>query len=344
MGDGHFSRACAIVPRLRAAGLDVDVVFSGDHSSGLKVAAEKVRPYRAFYGLTYVRHEGRVNYSRTISRFRPGRLRRDYRSLGGRYDLVITDFEPLTAWWGRNRNIPVIGISHHYALWGPAPRPRRPDPLAEAIIRWYAPVDVPIGLHWRPTTPTTLPPVIRPEVAGAAPHRAGHVLFYLPSYTAPTIDALCRDERLRGYRFIAYPRKDDYEPRASNLTLKPFSRQGFAADLAAADAVVTNAGFTLLSECFHLGKPVYSVPEAGQREQQINAAALRKWDLAICSPTLRAGELAGWLRNPPPGRPTPFPNVVDAFVNWITGGMNGTPERLAERLWEQVDTGNGCGA
>lgn len=335
MGEGHFARTCAIVPLLRQAGLDVDLVFSGSQSEGLKKGLAAIEPYRAFYGLTYVRREGRVSYVETVKAFKPFALRKDFKKIRGPYDLVISDFEPLTARWGMTNGVPVVGIAHQYAFWGKAPRAKVRDPLAEGIMRYYAPVNVPLGLHWRRTGPTTIPPVIRPEVLEARPRDGDHVLVYLASYSEKTLDRLFGHEALAPHRFVAYPKRTEYEPRSPNLTFKPFSAAGFAEDLASARAVVTAAGFTLLSECLHLGKAVYSIPEARQYEQQCNAEALRRWRLGQTARSFDARELASWLEKPWAVRRR-FPNVVEAFAAWVAGGREEKPATFAARLWAGV--------
>jgi hypothetical protein len=78
-------------------------------------------------------------------------------------------------------------------------------------------------------------------------------------------------------------------------------------DLASARAVVCTAGFTLLSEARHLGKPVLAVPNQGFFEQALNALYLRrsgKGD-AVFGP-LTASAVARFLHTPPavpPGGP-----------------------------------------
>ena len=86
-------------------------------------------------------------------------------------------------------------------------------------------------------------------------------------------------------------------PAPANVRLRPPSRPGFVADLAAARAVVATAGFTLLSEALHLGVPVLAVPNRGFFEQTVNALALR--DLgrgeAVLDRPLRPSDVAGFL-------------------------------------------------
>ena len=337
MGEGHFARTCAIVPLLREAGLDVDLVFSGRQSEGLKTGLASLEPYRAFYGLTYVRREGRVSYVETVKAFRPLALRDDFKKIRGPYDLVISDFEPLTARWGQTNGVTVVGIAHQYAFWGDAPRAKVRDPLAEWIMRYYAPVNVPFGLHWRRTGPTTIPPVIRREVLEAQPRNGDHVLVYMASYSEETLDRLLGHGALAPYRLVAYPKRTDYEPRSPNLTFKPFSAAGFVEDLASARAVVTAAGFTLLSECLHLGKPVYSIPEARQYEQQCNAEALRRWRLGRTARSFDARDLASWLEKPRAVRRR-FPDVVESFAAWVADGRRERPAAFAARLWAGVES------
>ena len=64
--------------------------------------------------------------------------------------------------------------------------------------------------------------------------------------------------------------------RDENLVFKRFSAQGFLKDLASAEAVITNGGFTLITECIYLKKPVLSQPIQGQFEQILNAIYLEK--------------------------------------------------------------------
>lgn len=61
-----------------------------------------------------------------------------------------------------------------------------------------------------------------------------------------------------------------------NVILKPFSEAGFIEDLASAKAVIANGGFSLISECVYLHKPVCSIPIQNQFEQFVNASYIEK--------------------------------------------------------------------
>ena len=61
------------------------------------------------------------------------------------------------------------------------------------------------------------------------------------------------------------------EGQDGNLTFKKPSMDGFLQDLVGANAVIANAGFSLVSEALHLGKPYLAIPVKRQFEQVLNA-------------------------------------------------------------------------
>jgi uncharacterized protein (TIGR00661 family) len=334
-GNGHLMRTKAIVPLLREAGVEVELIVSGTTSEGFKAGVPELEPYRAFHGLSYVRHEGHVDVAKSLEIFKPLELAEDFAEIRGNYDLVISDFEPLTAWWGLSHEVTVIGIAHNYAFQGRAPRPLLVDPLIEVVFHYYAPADVPLGSHWQRTNETVIPPIIRKAILDAEPEDGEHVLVYLPSFADETLDGIFGDVALAPYRFVAYPQSSSRDVRAANLNIKPFSREGFREDLRTARAVISSAGFTLLSECLHLGKPLYVIPEAGQYEQKCNAEALKKWNLGATAHELVPAEVAAWLEGRRMVR-TRWPDVARAFVDWVAGGRAESPIDFSARLWEET--------
>jgi hypothetical protein len=83
--------------------------------------------------------------------------------------------------------------------------------------------------------------------------------------------------------------------RAGNVELLPFDELSFLKDLAAARAVVSNGGFTAISEALYFGKPVLSIPLEGQAEQQLNAAWLAELGLGIRAPRADATAIRRFL-------------------------------------------------
>jgi uncharacterized protein (TIGR00661 family) len=75
-----------------------------------------------------------------------------------------------------------------------------------------------------------------------------------------------------------------------NLRYRPFSEQGFIEDLATSRAVIAGGGFTLMSECVYLQKPMLAVPIRRQFEQILNARWLQRlgygrWATSLDDPT-----------------------------------------------------------
>ena len=66
------------------------------------------------------------------------------------------------------------------------------------------------------------------------------------------------------------------------LVFRPFGESTFLEDLRTARAVVAGGGFTLLSECVYLHKPVLSLPVQGQFEQTLNARYIERLGYGAC--------------------------------------------------------------
>jgi uncharacterized protein (TIGR00661 family) len=66
------------------------------------------------------------------------------------------------------------------------------------------------------------------------------------------------------------------DEQIGNVTLKKFSEEGFIRELATSKAVITNGGFSLISEAVFLQRPVCSFPLGGQFEQFVNGAQVER--------------------------------------------------------------------
>jgi uncharacterized protein (TIGR00661 family) len=137
-----------------------------------------------------------------------------------------------------------------------------------------------------------VPPIIRPAVRALEAHTGEDILVYSTSGKG--------EEHLREVlgkfgeqRFCVYGfnKRGEYD----NCIFKERSTESFLADLAAARGVIASAGFSLLSECLHLKKPMCVLPVAGQYEQMINAHYVQKLGLGIASESLDEETLARFL-------------------------------------------------
>lgn len=332
-GNGHITRARVLLPALQAAGAEVDMLFSGRAEERL-FNMEPFGNYQVRRGFTFVTEEGRVRRWKTLRHNSMLQFYRDLKDLDlASYDLVLSDFEPLTAWAAKRQRVPSVGVAHQYAFYHSIPGTGR-TPWLKQSLRLFAPVDVPVGLHWHPFNAPILPPMIEP--LGAVPEQGdGRILVYLPF---EALEEVCywlspfMDRRFRIYCDIDQPRQ------VGGLELQPFSRSGFQQDLQACSGVVANAGFGLCSEALQAGKKLLVKPLQHQVEQSSNAVVLARMGAARVMTAFDPDVIEDWLHQPA-GRPLPWPDVAGALANWLTTGRQVRLSELAAELWQQVDTG-----
>lgn len=271
-GNGHAARARAVLPAL-AKHADVDVATSGNNSQ-LDIG-EKF-DFR-FDGLTF-RHNGKGGIARWQS-FRTLGVRRalrDIKSLSLEpYDLVVNDFEPITAYAARRASIPCLSLSHQAAFLSPkTPRATPRSPLAEVTFKWFAPAESQIGFHFQRYDDFILPPILRDEIRSATPRNDGHITVYLPGYEDRGLLHLFGT--LKGKKVHLFSKEARGEFTHGNVCVRPVCHQSFVESLISCDGFLAGAGFEGPAEALHLGKKLMVTPLGGQYEQRCNAEALRR--------------------------------------------------------------------
>ncbi len=313
-GNGHVARARDLIPRLAAhPDLDVTVWLSGTQSE----VTLPVRPAEQFPGISllYNRHGG-LSYSRTLRRNPWLRFVRDvWRAPVHGFDLIINDFEPVSAWAARLRRAPLLEISHQagvrHAL---APRPPRRRTGMEALLRWYAPSRAAIGLHFTPVDDDVLPPVIRDEIRLMPQSPDGRLLVYLPAHGPAALLQAFAEAPVPVTAFT----QGQFAPMTRGaVVVQPIHTTHFLEAFAHASAVLCAAGFELPAEALHHGKRLAVIPIRGQYEQACNAAAAAQVG-AWVAPSLSAflPLLPTWLASAPPA-PAAYPPVSDWLVTRI---------------------------
>ena len=89
------------------------------------------------------------------------------------------------------------------------------------------------------------------------------------------------------FRIYGDRRSQQGPVREDHLHWRPFSDEGFVADLASARAVIGGGGFTLMSEAIYLGKPMLSLPIEDHFEQNMNARWLERLGYGLKAERLR---------------------------------------------------------
>lgn len=329
-GNGHISRARMMAKHFAKKNADVTYLFSGRDSSHY-FAMDDFGPYLHRRGLTFSTEAGKVRYLQTIRDNNIFQFFKDVRELDlSQYDLIISDFEPVTAWAARRANKVSVGMGHQYAFDYPVPM-RGQNPATQLVMRYFAPTQFRIGLHWHHFNQPILPPIVDTQLA-PLPADKNYRLVYLPLEDQREVTALLN--QFPEQYFIQYaPSLEDSEQ--GNTLLRKNCLEGFRQDLAASSGVICNTGFALISECLHMGLPVLTKPLGGQMEQLSNAAALKQLRLAEVMDTLSKPAIEHWLESCRKEQQMPYPDVAEALVDWIlTGNWDKTSiEALKSRLW-----------
>ena len=271
-GNGHISRAMEILPYLQCYG-NVDIFLSGANSSLALQAPVKFRSKGV--SLFYTCH-GKLDYLKIFSSFAPGRLSKEVKELPvENYDLVLNDFECITALACRYKKIPSVNFGHQASFnSSKTPRPKNKSLLGEWILKNYAAASFYVGLHFQQYDYFILPPVIKKEINEATPTDDKFIAVYLPSYCEHIMQKFFHSFPDYSFRIFSFETKEIKENK--NITFLPVGKALFNDALIHCTGIITGAGFETPAEALRLGKKLMIIPIKGQYEQQCNAAALEK--------------------------------------------------------------------
>ncbi len=294
-GNGHLSRARDIYPELAKYG-DVDVLISGIQAD---VAVPFPVKYK-LYGMSFIfGKKGGVDIWDTAKKLKLLKLIKDIKSLPVEdYDLVINDFEPVSAWACKRKGKPCISLSHQCAVLHPnAPKPAATDLMGKMVLERYAPVTDAYGFHFKAFGEQVYTPVIRKEIRDLAPTNNGHYTVYLPAYSDETIvKHLSQFSEVKWHVFS----KHNKQPFVSgNVSVHKIDNEAFVASMASGAGVLCGAGFEGPAEAMYLGKKVLVIPMLTQYEQQCNAAGAAAMGATVI-PTLSEAHypvIQDWLQN-----------------------------------------------
>lgn len=274
-GNGHLSRAKEFIPHLREAG-QLDLLVSGTSS---EISLNHPILHRKT-GLSYTFGKtGGIDYLDTAKNLRPIQFIEDVRSLSlDAYDLIITDFEPITAWAAKLEGRTCFGLSHQAAfLSAKTPRPAVPNPGAELIFKSFAPCTHPIGLHYERYDDFIWTPIIRSDVRMLQTSDAGHITVYLPAYGD---EALLKPfHALPDIEFHVFSKHSKTAYRSGNVWVRPVRNDDYLQSLVACHGLISGGGFEAPAEALFLGKRMIVIPMKDQFEQKCNAESLKPYGI-----------------------------------------------------------------
>ena len=276
-GNGHISRARDIIPELMQKG-EVDILISGTEA---EVELPFPVKYR-FHGLSFV--FGKNGGIDLLATYRKGNIKRLYDEIQmlpvDDYDLIINDFEPVSAWACKLSNKQCIGLSHQGAVVNKkAPKPVKKDVVGKAILKFYAPVTMQFGFHFENYDVNIFTPVIRNEIRNMPPLTLEHYTVYLPAYSDNRILKILT--QIPGIYWHVFSKNAKEKYVRDNIEVHPINNSFFIQSLATCTGVLCGAGFETPAEALFLNKKLLVLPMKGQYEQQCNAAALNKLGIPV---------------------------------------------------------------
>jgi uncharacterized protein (TIGR00661 family) len=310
-GNGHLSRAVDVIPELKNYG-NLDLFVSG-------AQAEVKLPYPVKYkskGLSfYFGKSGGINFMKTFQKNSSKEVIKEIKNFPvEKYDLIVNDFEPISAWAARKKEVPIISLSHQAALLSKkSPRPRIIDPFGEWILHNYAPVKKYVGFHFEEYDKNIFTPVIRKAIRDAKVSNKGHYTVYLPAYDdKKLVQRLLKGPKVRWHIFSKHT-KTSYH--VGLISVYPVSGVDFVESVVTSAGVLCGAGFETPAEVLHMNKKLMVVPMKSQYEQHCNAAALKKLGVPVLKKVKKKSikKITKWIEEAKP-LDISFPDVTAEAV------------------------------
>lgn len=313
-GRGHSSRVAAMAEALQARGHDLLFCAGGEARALLLDQGHEVIDVPV---LRHLMHNNHIRLWTSLAGMGMQSLRTldVARELAERFrqfapDLLISDFESYSIRAAKRIGLPLMCFNHQQVLT----HTRYEVPRRYAWDAWVARLVVNTAMPHRPEhvlissffypplrdskVATLVAPILRKAVREIEPTTGDHVLVYHndPTGIVGLLEAMGAnaEQRFIAYNFAA---PADAAERFANVEFKTPNVQGFLADLASARAVISTAGFTLISEAVYLGKPMLLMPNGGIFEQTLNAIYLEREGLgeAVMHRVPSAEDLRGFL-------------------------------------------------
>jgi uncharacterized protein (TIGR00661 family) len=329
-GNGHISRARIIIAELKKRGHDISCIISGRNDDSL-YDIEEFKPFVLKKGFTFSKKDGKIKYLRTLFNIDLIQFVKDIKSIDEQFDLVITDFEPVSAYFSRIKNIPAFGIGHQYSFYKNIPMTIKMRFTRILFPYIYTPIKNVIPSHFSHFNQHILPPFLSKIITNhkLKANSKDNVLIYLAWEELEKMIALLHQFEKK--HFIYYCDIQN-EERIKNVTLKPFSENGFKNDLIESKHLITNAGFQLPAEALFIGKKILCKPLEGQPEQEHNAKILNDLGYATISKTIDINSINNWLHSSKKIK-IDFPNPLELIVD-IIENKNKDFSYEIDKLWQ----------
>ena len=316
-GNGHITRSIEIIEQLALEPEieRIDVVISGNNAD---IQLPRDINYNC-KGISFkYGKEGKISYLKSFVKLDLYAFVKSIKSIPfKKYDLVISDYEPISCWGAKIYDIHCIGIGNIYALTSKNfPRLHGLKLKTNIVTKILCPVKAKIGMHFTKMDDFIYYPVVRKEIRNATITNENFILIYLLTYSDDELMKILRDNRFDDYKFIIYSKTEKRPNTVKNISIFPLNMESFTMHLTQCAGIITAGGFQTISEALYLHKKLLVIPMKGQPEQKANASILEKMNVPIAK-NPDAASLLKWLRDDTNNNHIEMKNDIDKIIHRI---------------------------
>jgi uncharacterized protein (TIGR00661 family) len=336
-GLGHASRSRILIRYLKKQHHEVSIVAGGkayDFLSKEFTEVVKIESARLFYQNNEVRMLPSIitmGY-RTLFGSIPSLLRVHHIIKKFKPDVVITDGDPISHYAARfTKGIRRISIDNPQVIM------YRKYPVSfYEIPAWFMIyVAVALGVFGadkhlvydffdEPCNHKKvrfLKPLIQDGLLFQKPCYGNHVFVY---QTVGAGRELLECLKTFDETFIVYGSQK--EQSEGNIICKQFNENEFYHDISSAKAVITNGGFTVISEALYLKKPVFCLPIKNQFEQILNGKFVEKLGAGMSNREVNREKMNMFFNN------------IDQYINQLKQYNPGDQQETLKKIEEEILT------
>lgn len=295
-GNGHITRAQEIIPFLKAKG-ELDLLISGNDC---EIKLDHPIKYK-FFGLNFTHgKKGGIDFWNSYKKMNLRRFFKEVKSLSLKeYDLILNDFEPVSAWAAKLNNCKLVSLSHQNAVLNDASPKYSKHLIEKWILKYYAPSKNKFGFHFTSFNSSIFTPIIRKKIRNAKVSNKGHYTVYLPAYNHDKIAKIL--SQIPIVKWHIFSRETTSLIFKKNITIYPVNEFDFIKSMASSNGVLCGAGFETPAEALYLGKRLMVIPMKNQYEQKCNALALQQMGVPVLKKLnkKRIPKIAKWLSSEP---------------------------------------------
>lgn len=295
-GNGHLSRAQHLIPYF-AKRVNLDIVLSGPKND-FDLEYPVLDQYRGFT-FSYNKSGG-VQWLKTLLKNNIFSFIREVINAPVKnYDLVINDFDPVTAWACLLYNKKCFALSNQFSLTSPkVPKPGKITKQAIKFLKFLVPIKNGYGFHFVEYDKNIFHPIIRDKVKHIIPRKGKSFVVYLSAYSVKKIAKVLKN--FPDKKFHVFSKEVDKKQKKGNITLHPIDEINFLKKMGACAGVITAAGFTTPAEAIYLKRPIMVIPMKAQIEQKCNAHVLKKMGVTVIDEfsEKKIAKIKKWINKP----------------------------------------------